>query len=621
VFFLAGIILLGLISGPLQAADTPPTMWDKVFGSKSNPSDTESVKAKPKKTKTPKQTQKHQKVSKLGKEKADSNESESKNSGATTDQAIPRSQANAEQKNDPSSTKYDAPLPNSSTPESTPSSANFWGGLFSGASSTSPLLEGADKDLSNTAPQSASSPISQASVPAAGQSPDPANPATTSEPFWKGLFSSASSKPPESKAEPSAVEPSKAQTPNPVLTSTTPAQANTPPANSSKTNGAAEEGPSFWQKLFSNKSATNIKSSEPVAVNAPQPSTNESTAIALPNTVITGSNASDTKSNFALANVCERDKCELMIVYDVAINKANVEKFVHSTASIPAGTAVLFNSVDGDLNSGIRLGQVLRQKRFNSRIGRTNLNKKTLVETEGQCFSACVLAFSGGVNRRIDPNDQLGIYALRSNAKKVSEEDMRLAISGLSMYFDQMGIDRRLVQQMLQAKGLSVSLISLSNARLLNLDNSSRATTYPWRMQALDDGLLIALVTEKQSSGNYNVTLGLTKQNKDLRLTVFIKPTAGSINLTQLSDFLNRSPRPQLNISNQTLPLGLIKLWEPTSSGIQVSALLSEKESVLISSALELELDFPQLNKNAFNLDSVTIFGTSGLKGALATIK
>jgi hypothetical protein len=140
-------------------------------------------------------------------------------------------------------------------------------------------------------------------------------------------------------------------------------------------------------------------------------------------------------------------------------------------------------------------------------------------------------------------------------------------------------------------------------------------------MQALDDGLLIALVTEKQSSGNYNVTLGLTKQNKDLRLTVFIKPTAGSINLTQLSDFLNRSPRPQLNISNQTLPLGLIKLWEPTSSGIQASALLSEKESALISSALELELDFPQLNKNAFNLDSVTIFGTSGLKGALATIK
>jgi len=310
-----------------------------------------------------------------------------------------------------------------------------------------------------------------------------------------------------------------------------------------------------------------------------------------------------------------------MIVYDTAINKANVEKFVQSTANIPAGTAVLFNSVDGDLNSGIRLGQVLRQKRFNSRIGRTNLSKKTLVEADGQCFSACVLAFSGGVNRRIDPNDQLGIYALRSNAKKVNEEDMRLAINGLNIYFDQMGVDRRLVQQMLQAKGLSVSLISLSNARLLNLDNSSRATTYPWRMQALDDGLLIALVTEKQSGGNYNVTLGLTRQNKDLRLTVFIKPSAGSINLSQLSDFLNRGPRPQLNFTNQAIPLNLIKPWEATSSGIQASALLTDKELATMSSSLEFELDFSQLNKNTYNLDGVTIFGTLGLKGALTAIK
>jgi hypothetical protein len=337
--------------------------------------------------------------------------------------------------------------------------------------------------------------------------------------------------------------------------------------------------------------------------------------------VVNNSGASDTKSNFALANVCERDKCELMIVYDTAINKANVEKFVQSTANIPAGTAVLFNSVDGDLNSGIRLGQVLRQKRFNSRIGRTNLSKKTLVEADGQCFSACVLAFSGGVNRRIDPNDQLGIYALRSNAKKVNEEDMRLAINGLNIYFDQMGVDRRLVQQLLQAKGLSVSLISLSNARLLNLDNSSRATTYPWRMQALDDGLLIALVTEKQSGGNYNVTLGLTRQNKDLRLTVFIKPSAGSINLSQLSDFLNRGPRPQLNFTNQAIPLNLIKPWEATSSGIQASALLTDKELATMSSSLEFELDFSQLNKNTYNLDGVTIFGTLGLKGALTAIK
>ena len=626
VLFLVGIVLLGMISGPLQAADTSPTMWDKVFGSESKGADAEQNKAKPKKTKASKQTQKQQKNSRSSKETANSKDSESKNSEARTDPVTPPSQASAEEKTDPGSTKVDAPFPNSSTTESTPSPAPFWKGLFSSTSSTSPLLEGSDKGLSNTTAQNASNPTPPTSAPAASPPtvpdvfPAPAASSTTSEPFWKRIFGNASSKPPESKSELSAVEPVKEQPPSPAIVVATPTQTTAPSISSSKTS-AAEEEPSFWQKLFSNKSAANIKSSEPVAANAPQPSANNSAAIALPNTVVNNSGASDTKSNFALANVCERDKCELMIVYDTAINKANVEKFVQSTANIPAGTAVLFNSVDGDLNSGIRLGQVLRQKRFNSRIGRTNLSKKTLVEADGQCFSACVLAFSGGVNRRIDPNDQLGIYALRSNAKKVNEEDMRLAINGLNIYFDQMGVDRRLVQQMLQAKGLSVSLISLSNARLLNLDNSSRATTYPWRMQALDDGLLIALVTEKQSGGNYNVTLGLTRQNKDLRLTVFIKPSAGSINLSQLSDFLNRGPRPQLNFTNQAIPLNLIKPWEATSSGIQASALLTDKELATMSSSLEFELDFSQLNKNTYNLDGVTIFGTLGLKGALTAIK
>ncbi len=616
VLFLAGIALLGLISGPLQAADASPTMWDKVFGAENKNSDAEPSKTKSKKTKSSKQTQKNQKSSKSSKAPANSKPDETKSSGATSQELAPASQTIAEEKVEPSS-----------------SPAPFWKGLFSAASSTSPLIEGADKGASNASAQNASSPASATSTSAASPNPaplavsttpapepTPAAPSATSEPFWKRIFGNASSKPPESKAEPSAIEPAKEQTPNPTTVGATPAQITTPSVGSSKTS-ATEEEPSFWQKLFSNKSASNAKSSEPVVANTPQPSVNNSTAIALPSAVVNASGASDAKSNFALANVCERDKCELMIVYDAAINKANVEKFVQSTATIPAGTAVLFNSVDGDLNSGIRLGQVLRQKRFNSRIGRTNLNKKTLVEADGQCFSACVLAFAGGVNRRIDPNDQLGIYALRSNAKKVNEEDMRLAINGLNIYFDQMGVDRRLVQQMLQAKGLSVSLISLSNARLLYLDNSSRATTYPWRMQALDDGLLIALVTEKQSGGNYNVTLGLTRQNKDLRLTVFIKPSVGSINLSQLSDFLNRGPRPQLNFTNQAIPLNLIKPWEATSSGIQASALLTDKELATMSSSLEFELDFSQLNKNAYNLDGVTIFGTSGLKGALTAIK
>jgi len=252
--------------------------------------------------------------------------------------------------------------------------------------------------------------------------------------------------------------------------------------------------------------------------------------------------------------------------------------------------------------------------------GKTQLNKKSLIEVDGQCYSACILAFAGGISRRIDAGDQLGIYALRANSGKVSDAEFKNAIASISNYFDQMGVDRRLIDQMLQIKGASVSALTLNTAKLLNLDNSSRSQYFPWRMQALDDGLLIALVSEKQSSGRYVITLGLTRQSKDYRLTIFIKPVANQ-NLSQLSDYLSRSSRIQLSASGQNFGPPNIKSWEATNTGIQAAVQLSDKELSTLTSSLDFELDLPQANPNPFGLDAATTFGTAGLKGAITAMK
>ena len=579
-FFLIEIAFLGSISAPLQAADSTPSTWDKLFGGSAQEAQAEQNKAKPKKARVEKPAQKAQKGSKQTKSSASSTD--------TSSEPVKPNPASTSTPNEQSAT-----IP---TNNAEPSGFGFIKGVLGGASSSSPFLE---ETKQVDSPQNTTS-----------------NPVTSSP---------ASSVPtPLTLAPTAAPEAPKSESTQ-------------PPASANKPTPPSEE-PSFWQRLFGGKSSpvttsksggSSVKSSDKVSDKTneitPSPSTQnmttENNSVVVPTGLISGSSASDTKADFGLVNVCEREKCELMIIFDAPINKSNVEKFMQSTASIPVGTAVLFNSMDGDLNSGIKLGQVLRQKRFNARIGRTKFIKKTLVETDGQCYSACVLAFAGGINRRIDPNDQLGIYALRANSKSVNENEMRQAINGLNTYFDQMGIDRRLADQMLQVKGSSVSLISLSNSKLLNLDNSSRAITYPWRMQALDDGLIIALATEKQASGQFSITLGLTKQNRESRLTIYIKPLSGSPNLAQLSDFLNRNAQLQMSIANQTITPSLMKPWEPTASGVQTAVLLSEKEMNAITSTLEFELDITQINRNPFNLDSVTVFGTSGLKGALTAIR
>jgi hypothetical protein len=279
------------------------------------------------------------------------------------------------------------------------------------------------------------------------------------------------------------------------------------------------------------------------------------------------------------------------------------------------------NSTAGDINSGIRLRQYLREKRFNTRIGRAQSNKKAFTEADGQCFSACVVAFAGGLIRRVDPVDQVGVYALRANSKNVSDAQFKAAIESLARYFKQMGVDYRLITQMLQTTGDAVSLVSFHNVKLINLDNSEPRKTQAWRMQALEDGLLIAFVSEKQASNKYSTTLGLIRQNKDFRLTVFIKPLAETQDLSQLSNFLNNGNRLELTAGNQSIAPSLIKSWEVTGSGIQSSVLLSDQEIMAISSSLEFELRLTKIPNNPYGLDSGSTFGTSGLKGVLAALR
>jgi len=738
LFFLV-IAVLGAVSGPLHAADSPAlSAWDRVFGSTPKATEADPKEQKSKKAKTSKETPKKQKGSSSTKKDGKVTKTGA-DAAPVSEQSNPDPAPPLTEKVEASSPKAEAePIEvNAVGGASTATSAPFWKGLFSGASSSSPIQEGAI--LSNTQqPSSGGVSTPPADALTSTTPTPPVNEPSNAEPFWKRIFGGASSKQAEIKPEPTTspepteksalppATPGAAATPNAAV-STTPsaqessgatpfwkglfsgasssspiqegaAQSNTPlpssgggsalsadvltnktpappinepsnaepfwkrifggasskqaeikleqvttteplketipaPATASSKSGSDEE-PSFWQKLFGNKptdqkvGASKTRPSDaPVEQRAVVPATSSApptpATLSLPTAVAPSLSTTDTKANFSLATVCEREKCELMVLFDAPINKANVDKFIQSTSSIPAGTAVLLNSTEGDLNSGIRLGQVLRQKYFNTRVGRTQLNKKTLNEIDGQCYSACVLAFAGGVNRRIDPNDKIGIYALRSSTKTINENEMRAAVNNLGIYFDQMGIDRRFVDQMLQVKGTSVSLISLSSAKLLNLDNGTRIVTYPWRMQALDDGLLIILVTEKQATNHFSITLGLTKQSKDkdFRLTVFAKPISGNPNLNQLADYLNRDARLQLAFSNQAISPSLIKPWEATSSGVQTAMLLTDKELTSMSSALEFELDLLQIQNNPYKLDGATIFGTSGLKGALTAIK
>jgi len=330
-----------------------------------------------------------------------------------------------------------------------------------------------------------------------------------------------------------------------------------------------------------------------------------------------------TKNGWVFQQICAESKCEPMLSYDGAINSAAFDSFQLATRKLPRGTTILLNSTSGDLVSGIKLGKMIRQYGFNTRIGQAKPAQPN-TEINGQCYSACVLAFAGGLNRYIDADDIVGINGL-SLAPEAKEADYPGSMKALAIYFDQMGVDRRIIDLMLKAKAKGITKISLDTAKQLNLDNSPSNHAHLWRIGAISaTEAPIGLVSEKQASGHYAITLGLTGLNKGYRLTIFIQPNATGANLKELVKFLSENSKISLISAKETIYPEPSKPWEIAGSGVITAVLVSEKELNQLVSALDFELGIlaNQTNQtNHYKLDKTTPFSTAGLKGVILALK
>jgi hypothetical protein len=342
----------------------------------------------------------------------------------------------------------------------------------------------------------------------------------------------------------------------------------------------------------------------------------------LPGTLSKDGKEVDEKAKFAISNICDLQKCQLMVVYQSTINQANLEAFSSQTANLPTGTVVLLNSQEGDLSSGIRLGQVIRQKGFNTRVGRAQEQQNTTVKAPGVCLSSCALAFLGGTQRQLDDRDELGFFSLQSTQKppsKLSEEDLKKALANIARYLEQMNINGTLLEQIMRIEGNGPLLINPTSAKALNIENATKGELNAWRVQALDNGVLIAITSQKQTQGQFNITLGLSKASGAFRLIVLIKPTVTSIDYPKLTELLGNS-QPTLIAKDKAIKLKLDKNWQLTATGSQGSFILKEEELLQIASEVEFEFQLPP-NITQLGLDQKTLFSTRSLGGAIIALK
>ena len=349
---------------------------------------------------------------------------------------------------------------------------------------------------------------------------------------------------------------------------------------------------------------------------------------------------------FVVARVCDGSQnCKESVLAQGWINSNTLNLAKSQFKSWPNRVDLVFNSDGGDLITAMELGRWIRENQLNTRIGAAKPNQdktKSRADTElgpGRCLSACVLSFMGGVNRTVDPSDVVGFHGLvltksnqmsmdatRSTSQNSDVERAKQAMNAIGRYIESMGGDRRMVDFMLFAKGEQFQRVPFDRIRQLGIDNQVEQPLNAWRLQATDNGTLIALVSEKQNKGPLLVTLALTKASanegpaESLRLIVFVK-SQGSRSL---------SPDIQ-NTFSETLPFKiitrrsvirekLIASWRPNGDGMQLILNLSNPalQDLTQSLSFEIEFDFPSTN---LTFERTTRFGTQGLKGALTALR
>jgi len=162
----------------------------------------------------------------------------------------------------------------------------------------------------------------------------------------------------------------------------------------------------------------------------------------------------------------------------------------------PAGVAVYLDSTGGDLLAGMEIGQLLRQAGATTHVGRYLAGSKSqggagreLAVQPGVCYSACSLAFLGGVYRYVGAGSQYGVHRVsRSSGPAAGDLDTGQIVSaGIARYIRGMGVGQGLLDLLVQQGEHGIYLLSDAEMKTLNVVNNGRQPA-DWSLEITDGG-------------------------------------------------------------------------------------------------------------------------------------
>ena len=158
--------------------------------------------------------------------------------------------------------------------------------------------------------------------------------------------------------------------------------------------------------------------------------------------------------------------------------------------NVPYSSNLHLNSNGGNLAEGIKLGRLIRRSQLFTYVGRSG--DKLFDSKPGECYSACALAFLGGLFRFNHKGSLYGVHRFysASTGETISSDTAQIISAAIVGYIQEMQVNPSLFSFMTEAGSDEIKLVPDKDQLRLNVVNNGEGPT-TWTMESKLGGLYL----------------------------------------------------------------------------------------------------------------------------------
>jgi len=179
------------------------------------------------------------------------------------------------------------------------------------------------------------------------------------------------------------------------------------------------------------------------------------------------------------------------------------------------GADVYLDSTGGSLIDGIDIGRLLRKLGASTTVGVRSSGASAV--DPGKCFSACAIAFLGGVYRYVPSGSLYGVHRVSTSVRSPQDFDVgQMVAAQVAGYIRDMGVDGRLFERMAGVGGDQIYVLPPAELRALRVVNEGRLPTEWWSELSAQGRTVVG--SQQTADGTNKLALACTGGSIELRL-------------------------------------------------------------------------------------------------------